>query len=257
MHLPNWHYNEFQQIGTDFEDSYYVEIYDCQQSSSSPEAEQQLVQRLGIAKGDRVIDLGCGTGTFAIQAALAGAQVKAVDISPVMLNYARQKAAIANAETIEFCHSGFLTYEPDSDLADHVVTKSALHHLPDFWKMIAILRMAACLKPRGVLYIRDTVFSFNPTEYRTHINQWIENAAKPAAQGWTASDFETHVREEYTTFGWVLEGMLVRAGFEIEVAHYLTPTHAEYVCTNMFAKQTHRSRLHEDKNIRSSRTGCF
>jgi hypothetical protein len=54
--------------------------------------------------------------------------------------------------------------------------------------------------------------------------------AKPAGEGFTLSDFETHVREEYSTFGWIIEGMLTRAGFEIEQANYLTPEYAQYVC---------------------------
>jgi hypothetical protein len=39
-----------------------------------------------------------------------------------------------------------------------------------------------------------------------------------------------HVREEHSTFGWIVEGMLQRAGFEIVEADYLTPESAQYVC---------------------------
>ena len=44
-----------------------------------------------------------------------------------------------------------------------------------------------------------------------------------------ADDFETHVREEYSTFTWIIEGMLDRVGFEVE-SNYLSPTIAEYIC---------------------------
>lgn len=54
--------------------------------------------------------------------------------------------------------------------------------------------------------------------------------AKPAGEGFTMSDFEMHVREEYTTFAWILEGMLTHAGFAIAQANYPTPEYAEYVC---------------------------
>ena len=69
--FPTWFYNEFQQVGTDFEDIAQVAAYDRNQLSSSVDAERALVTRLGIAPGTRVIDFGCGTGTFAIQAAIA------------------------------------------------------------------------------------------------------------------------------------------------------------------------------------------
>lgn len=236
--LPGWFYNELQQIGVDFEDTAQVEVFDRNQTSSTVEAERSLIDHLGISKGHIVIDLGAGTGTFAIQAALAGAYVYAVDVSSVMLDYARQKADNANATNIEFHHSGFLTYEHRGEPVDFIVTKSALHHLPDFWKMTACLRMASMLKDRGILYLRDAVFSFNPAEYQSHIDAWIERVAKPAGEGFTRLDFEMHVREEYSTFGWIIEGMLQRAGFEIVEADYFAAEYAQYVCQKIGVKSS-------------------
>lgn len=236
MTLPAWFYNELQQIGVDFEDTAQVEVFDRNQKSSTVEVERSLIERLGISKGHIVIDLGAGTGTFAIQAALAGADVYAVDVSPVMLDYARQKAGKANVINIEFNHSGFLTYEHKAELADFIVTKFALHHLPDFWKMLAFLRMASMLKDEGILYLRDVIFSFHPAEYQSHIEAWIEKVAKPPGEGFTRLDFETHIREENSTFGWVIEGMLKRAGFEIVEADYLAPEYAQYVCKKISVK---------------------
>lgn len=228
--LPRWFYDELQQTGVDFEDAAKVEVYDRNQRSSSEQAEQALIEQLGISAGHTVIDLGAGTGTFAIQACKAGARAHAVDVSPTMLAYAQKKARAANAETIEFHHAGFLTYEHQGNPVDFIVTKAAFHHLPDFWKMVGLLRIASMLKVGGVLFLRDTVFSFNPSEYRSRIDAWIDRVAKPAGEGFTVSDFETHIREEYTTFGWIIEGMLTRAGFEIERADYLAPEYAQYVC---------------------------
>lgn len=228
---PAWFYDELKQIGTDFDDSSQVEAYDRNQKSSTTEAEQALINRLGISEKHSVIDIGAGTGTFAIQAALTGAYVYAVDVSQVMLAYAQQKASYANAiNNIEFHHSGFLTYEHKSDLVDFVVTKSALHHLPDFWKMVAFLRMNTMLKNGGILYLRDAIFSFNPVEYQSHIKAWIERVGKPPGEGFTKLDFETHVREEHSTFGWIIEGMLKQAGFVIEEADYFAPEYAQYFC---------------------------
>lgn len=228
--FPAWYFDESKMAGVDFEDITQVEAYDRNQPSSSPEKEQDLVSRLGISSGHTVIDLGTGTGTFAIQASLSGASVHAIDVSQNMLLYAQKKARKAGATNIKFHRAGFLTYEHNDGLADFVITKDALHILPDFWKMVAFLRMASMLKSGGILYLLDAIFSFPPTEYETSINDWIERSAKPEGEGWTARDYEMHVREEHSTFAWSIEGMLTRAAFNITEASHPTPTTAEYLC---------------------------
>lgn len=232
--LPAWFYNELQQVGVDFEDTEQVAAFDRNQGSSAA-TEQALIDRLGISRQHTVIDLGTGTGSFAIQAARNCTWVQAVDVSPAMLNYAQKQAQKANVFNITFHHSGFLTYEHQAEPVDFIVTKAAFHHLPDFWKMVACLRMAAMLKDGGVLYLRDVVFSFAPAEYRDRIDAWIDRVAKPPGEGFTRQDFETHVREEHSTFGWIIEGMLQRAGFKIVEADYFAPEYAQYVCQKVAA----------------------
>ncbi|WP_026732387.1 class I SAM-dependent methyltransferase [Fischerella sp. PCC 9605] len=228
--LPAWYFDESRMAGIDFNDATVVEIFDRNQLSSTPQKEQDLVSQLGICSGHSVIELGAGTGTFAIQASLAGASVNAVDISQAMLTYAQHKAQKSGAINIKFHQAGFLSYKHEGDLANFLVTKASLHILPDFWKMVAFLRMASMLKPNGVFYLRDAIFSFPPAEYETAIDETIEQIAKREGEGWTAKDYEGHVREEYSTFSWIIEGMLRQAGFNISDVQYLTPTVAEYLC---------------------------
>lgn len=52
----------------------------------------RLVSRLGIAAGERVVDVACGTGNAAIPAATTGARVTGVDLTPQMLEVARTRA---------------------------------------------------------------------------------------------------------------------------------------------------------------------
>src|SRR5579884_131575 len=223
--FPRWYYDDRQQIGVDFENVAQVATYDRDQGSN-PAEEQALLQRLGLAAGARVIDLGAGTGSFAIEAARAGLHVYVVDVSHSMLSYTQQKARHAGITNIEFHHGGFLTYEHTATPVDAIITRFALHHLPDFWKMVAFQRMAAMLKPGGTLYLRDTVFSFDPARYREHINAWIARVAQTPGTGFVAADFETHVRDEYSTYGWILEGMLTRSGFHIDEAIYPSTEYA-------------------------------
>lgn len=228
--FPAWYFDESKMAGVDFADAAQVEVYDRNQTLSTPEEEQALVTRLGISQQHSVIDLGAGTGNFAIQAALTGASVHAVDISQTMLTCAQSKARKIGTTNIEFHQAGFLTYKHQDKLADFVVSKNALHILPDFWKMTALLKFAAMLKTKGVFYLRDVVFSFPPADYEVAIDEWIRQVAKPEGEGWTAKDFEMHVREEHSTYGWIMEGMLSRAGFAIAEANYNSPTYTEYLC---------------------------
>ncbi|WP_165492018.1 class I SAM-dependent methyltransferase [Egibacter rhizosphaerae] len=52
----------------------------------------RLVRRLGVAAGERVVDVACGTGNATLPAAQAGARVTGVDLSPAMLEGARTRA---------------------------------------------------------------------------------------------------------------------------------------------------------------------
>lgn len=226
---PPWIYDELRQVGLDFEDIAAVADYDRNQGSDRS-AERALCARLGVAPGRTVIDLGCGTGSFALEAAHSGASVHAVDVSRAMLDYAAARARADGLEGIRFHHGGFLTYAHQGAPADLVVTRYALHRLPDFWKMAALLRLSEMLRPDGRLYLEDVVFSFEPAHYAAGAEAWIGRVAMPPGEGFTAQDFQTHLREGYSTYSWILEAMALRAGFVIEAAELPDPAYGTYLC---------------------------
>ena len=57
----------------------------------------QLVRFAEIRSGQRVLDVGCGTGVVAITAAQKGADATALDLTPELLTRARENAALAGA----------------------------------------------------------------------------------------------------------------------------------------------------------------
>ncbi|MFP4081430.1 MAG: class I SAM-dependent methyltransferase [Candidatus Aminicenantes bacterium] len=60
-----------------------------------------------INQGDRVLDLGCGTGALTLRAAARGARVKGIDINPRMLDAARSRAEKAGlASSVECVEMG-------------------------------------------------------------------------------------------------------------------------------------------------------
>ncbi|MGW1542909.1 class I SAM-dependent methyltransferase [Streptomyces sp. NPDC002309] len=83
-----------------------------------PELGPLLVEACGVRPGDRVLDVGAGTGNAAIPAALAGADVVAADLTPELLETGRRKAAgagvdlrwrEADAEALPFADADFDT----------------------------------------------------------------------------------------------------------------------------------------------------
>jgi cyclopropane fatty-acyl-phospholipid synthase-like methyltransferase len=232
---PPWQFDEFKQLTVDFNDPQQVADYDRRQGDGA-EDNRRILSDLGLKAGDVVVDLGTGTGSFAVEAARAGAaRVHAVDVSPAMLEFTKRRARAAGVEDRITCtHAGFLSYAHAGPPADIVVTQFAMHHLPDFWKGVALARIAAFIKPGGRFYLEDVIFSFPSTDHAARIDSWIDTVA--GARGGNSfgrAVFQGHVRDEFSTYDWVIEGLLSRAGLRIDAAHKSAPTYATYTCARV------------------------
>ena len=150
-----------------------------------------------------------------------------------MLDYARVKAEANGISNIIFCHGGFLTYVHTADPADFIVTSLALHHLPDFWKCVALRRLHSMLKPEGRLLLSDVVYSAD--NYEANISGWISSLEKVGGREFL-EDAEMHIRDEYSTFTWIIESLLEKTGFRIDTVNYDKGVFAQYVCTKMAVK---------------------
>ena len=230
--FPAWQYNEIQQVGTDYTDEAQVKAYDqCMQRLRDVNEETEtIIKSINLKKNETILEIGTGTGSFAIEAARHCAKVIAIDVSQKMLEFAQQKAQMMGITNVEFNHAGFLTYCHTGEPLDAVVSQLALHHLPDFWKIIALRRIFEILKDGGKFYLRDAVYSFDVDNYKNFFDNLIDGV-KNAHGVELASDFELATREEYTTLDWIMEGLLKRAGFSIDKVDYSDGFMAVYVCT--------------------------
>jgi SAM-dependent methyltransferase len=230
---PPWWLAEAAHAGPEHLDPEYVVGYD-RKAGTDPSDDVRLLRDLGLDETSTLVDLGAGTGTLAMAAAPHCRRVVAVDVSPAMLAALRARADRAGLDNVECVRAGFLTYEHRGEPADFVYSRNALHHLPDFWKAIALHRVAGMLRPGGVLRLRDLVYSFEPAEAEPAIEAWLACAVERPEDGWTCAELATHVREEHSTFAWLLEPMLERAGFAIrEAAHSPSRTFAAYTCVRL------------------------
>ncbi len=138
--ITTWQYHEIEQVGTDYADVAEVERYDARHSKfrNVEKENNDILDILSVQKNHVVADFGAGTGAFAIRAATRCNKVYAIDVSQAMLNFAENKAKEKGRANIVFCHQGFHTYSHKGDPVDAVVSKLAMHHLPDFWKAAAL-----------------------------------------------------------------------------------------------------------------------
>ena len=81
----------------------------------------------------------------------------------------------------------------------------------------------------GILYICDVVFNLNSNNYKSKIDNWVTGFEKMAGKE-LCSEVETHIRDEFSTFDWILEGMFTRAGFLIEKNRSSDGFVREYFC---------------------------
>lgn len=230
MDVPAWMPDELAHAGPEHLDPAYVPGYD-RKAGTDPTEDIEILQGLGLDDTHTVVDLGAGTGAFALAVAPFCHRVIAVDVSPVMLGLLGEKVRQHGIDNVTLVQSGFLSYQHHGAPADVVYSRNALHHVPDFWKVLAIARIAGILKPAGVFRLHDLVYSFEPGEAARTFEAWFAGAVTEPEHGWTRAELETHVREEHSTFSWLLEPMLTRAGFEIHDArHSASRTYSAYTC---------------------------
>lgn len=156
---------------------------------------RMVVELAKIKPGDRVLDVACGTGNLTLTAqAYAGpsGRVYGIDAAPEMIDVAKQNAArtrrdvtfkLGLIEQLEF---------PDASF-DVVITRLAIHHLPDDLKPRAFAEILRVLKPGGRLLIAD----FDPP-------------ANPILRHATGAFIGGHMMQ---TNVWGLAKMLENAGF--------------------------------------------
>jgi ubiquinone/menaquinone biosynthesis C-methylase UbiE len=164
-----------------------------------------LVEHIGAARG-RVLDIGCGTGNYAIELAKLGFQVVGVDFSTRMLANARAKAVARGLENLEFRRADFNREWPfpggSQDCALSIYSMQVVADA-DFF----LSEIARVLVPRGLLLIS------------------VPRAGVRNANGWSNRGFDrlfSTVKSLVSRTRWVrryteqdLNSLLERRGFEV------------------------------------------
>jgi SAM-dependent methyltransferase len=108
----------------------------------------ELVKRAGVRTGQRVLDVACGTGVVSVTAARLGARVTGLDLTPELLEHARENAHIAGVE-VDW-HQGDVEKLPFGDAAFDIVL-SEFGHIFAPRPEVAIAEMLRVLRPGGTI----------------------------------------------------------------------------------------------------------
>jgi ubiquinone/menaquinone biosynthesis C-methylase UbiE len=222
--------DELGHAGPEHLDPDFVAGYDRKQGYPDFTADIAVLQAHGLDGASTVVDLGAGTGRFALAAAASFGHVVAADVSPAMISVIRSRAEQEGLANIECVRAGFMSYQHAGPPADAVYTRNALHQLPDFWKAVALGRIAGMLRPGGILRLHDLIYDFQPGEAGAVFSRWLDGAADDPQRGYTSADYAEHIRTEFSTFRWLLEPMLTVTGFDISDSEFRGSVYGAYTC---------------------------
>ncbi|MDH3588791.1 MAG: class I SAM-dependent methyltransferase [Gammaproteobacteria bacterium] len=138
--------------------SFLTSVYDPIVKLTTRESffKQSLLGQANIHSGERVLDVGCGTGTLAIAASALkpGATIEGLDGDPKILNIARNKAKREDLD-LRFTQSLSTEMPFDNESFDKVMSTLFFHHLTTDAKAATLKEIYRILRPGGQLHVAD------------------------------------------------------------------------------------------------------
>jgi SAM-dependent methyltransferase len=193
-----------------------AEKYERQMGRFSRQLARPFAQFAGVGDGERLLDVGCGTGslTFTLREMAPRAKIVAVDMAETFLSFARARAGDANI-TFQQADACALPF-PEASF-DRVLSLLVLHFIPDSRRVVGEFRRvvrpggvaAACVWDNfgGMPHFRmvfDTAAALGLDQERTLLRPLTAPGQLEAA--WSAGGFvdvqasTLHARFEYQSF---------------------------------------------------------
>ena len=171
--------------------------------------ERVTPELIGHVEGQRVLDLGCGTGRYCTLLAERGASIVGLDPSEKMLEQARQRTSALSY--IELHHGTIEQMDFPNEYFDMVLSALALNHLPELEPTLR--EMVRVLKYRGRMIISD-IHPYWPVSGHNYVEFFDESG-----QEYRIPEYP-HLIEEYWQILNVL-GMRLEVIREPRIARWL------------------------------------
>jgi len=125
-----------------------------------------------IKSGQKVLDIGCGTGALTLRAALKGANVKGIDLNLQMLEIAQKRANKTNVQkNVEFCEMGAAELDSEkTENYDVVMSGLCFSELTEDELIYTMKEVKRILKPKGILLVADEVI---PNRLSKKMFNWL------------------------------------------------------------------------------------
>jgi len=125
-----------------------------------------------IKSGQKVLDIGCGTGALTLRAALKGANVKGIDLNLQMLEIAQKRANKTNVKkNVEFCEMGVAELDSEkTENYDVVMSGLCFSELTEDELIYTMKEVKRILKPKGILLVADEVI---PNRLSKKMFNWL------------------------------------------------------------------------------------
>jgi SAM-dependent methyltransferase len=128
-----------------------AELYDRVRPRYPAPMVDDLIGLAGMRQGDRVLEIGCGTGQLSVPLSECGFDLTAVELGPAMAEVARRNLAPFPAANVHT--AAFETWPLPDQPFDHVIAATSFHWLdPD----IRLVKAAEALRPGGAIAIIST-----------------------------------------------------------------------------------------------------
>ena len=171
-----YHYdlgNSFYELWLDPSLTYSSAVFTSHDQSlekAQLEKYRRLCRKVGIKKGDRVLEIGCGWGGFAeVAISEFGAHVTGLTLSREQLVYAQKR--LSEAGLGDQCDLRMQDYRDCEDKFDHIISIEMFEAVGEAYWPIYFESLKRCLKPGGRVGIQTITIDHDTFDhYRAHVD---------------------------------------------------------------------------------------